>query len=45
MDAIEIKNLYKFHDNGFKALKKINLSSRKEKFLLYWDQMELANQL
>ena len=29
MDAIEIKNLYKSYDNGFKALKKINLSIKK----------------
>ena len=42
MNAIEIKNLYKSCDNGFKALKKINLSIKKVKFLLYWDQMELV---
>ena len=29
MDAIEIKNLYKSYDNGFKELKKINLSIKK----------------
>ncbi len=29
MNAIEIKNLYKSYDNGFKALQKINLSIKK----------------
>jgi ABC-type Fe3+/spermidine/putrescine transport system ATPase subunit len=44
-NQIVIENLSKTYDNGFSALKKVNLNIKKVKFLQCLDQTEQAKHL